>query len=375
MKFIQFLAILLAGSIVELSTGASAQEPGVLIDRESASNAPPDIAAWRIRYVTGGRDGVSQQETTGMILLPQDGGTERPRGIVVWTHGTWGVASKCAPSQSADFFAATPAVDAVRMGYVVIAPDYPGLGTDSVHPYLVGQPAAQSVIDAIRATRSVPEFQAGSRFIVWGESQGGHAALWTGMVASGLPDLELLGIAAGAPPTDLAANFRNAEDPNARAFLTALSAASWSRYYNLDLRVGKPRTPSIIRKLASNCISTNAMPRLGALLGMLTLRRDLKDYDFSTQPPWASIVRDNSVAPSFSVPLLIAQTEKDPLVSPGVTRAFAVKACRRGIPVRWIDLPGKDHATTARQSAIETLGWINERFDRKPPPNDCPTLR
>ncbi|MEZ5693626.1 MAG: alpha/beta fold hydrolase [Altererythrobacter sp.] len=358
-----------------LTTGLHAREAGEILVRQDIADAPSGMNAWRVRYVTGGRKGVPEQEATGVILAPLDRMAGPPRGIVAWTHGTWGVASKCAPSQSEKFFDLTPAIDAVRMGYVVVAPDYPGLGTDTVHPYLVGQPAAQSVLDIVRAARTLPDLRAGSQFVVWGESQGGHAALWTGMTAADAGDLELLGVAAGAPPTDLAANFRQASDANARAFLTALAADSWSRYYKLDLNVGKRRTPPIIRKLASNCIASGSMPRLGALLGMLTLRSDLKRYDFAAEAPWADIIRDNSAQPTLTVPLLIAQTGKDPLVAPAVTRNFASKACSRGLPVRWIDLPGKDHATTAKQSAAETLQWITDRFAGKAPPSDCGQLR
>ena len=373
------LLICLAGALAILvpSPGAAiaAQEPGAILAQEPMPDAPAGMMAWRIRYMTGGRDGVASQEATAAIMAPSDTADRAPRGVVAWTHGTWGVASKCAPSQGPRFFEATPAVSAVMMGYVVVAPDYPGLGTDSVHPYLIGQPTGQSVIDAVRAARAMPALNAGRRYVVWGESQGGHAALWTAMTASTAPELELIGVAAGAPPTDLAANFREASDPNARAYLTALTADSWSRYFDTPLDIGKRRTPGIIRKLASNCISSTAMPRLGALVGMIALRSDLKNDDFAARKPWSRIMAANSVSPSFSVPLLLAQTREDPLVSPQVTRTFARKACLRGLKVRWIDLPGKDHATTASQSAFATLQWIEDRFGGAPAPDDCGALR
>ncbi len=362
-------------ALLFLAPPVAAQEPGELIGRQEIANVPSGVGAWRVRYVTGGRNGVAEQEATGVILAPLDRMANAPRGIIAWTHGTWGVASKCAPSESEKFFALTPAINAVRMGYVVVAPDYPGLGTDKPHPYLVGRPAAQSVFDIVRATRAVPELRAGSRFVVWGESQGGHAALWTAMTAAENNDLELIGVAAGAPPTDLAANFRGASDANARTFLTALTADSWSRYFDLELDFGKRRSPAIIRKLAGNCIASSSMPRLGALIGMFALRSDLKHFDFASEAPWSEIIRKNSATPSFNVPLLIAQTEKDPLVAPSVTLSFASKACSRGMPVRWITLPGKDHATTAMQSATETLQWIDDRFAGQPAPSDCGHLK
>lgn len=352
-----------------------AQEAGTLIAREAMSQAPAGTLAWRIRYVTGGRSGVPPEEATAVVLGPAGSTSRLARGVVAWTHGTWGVASQCAPSLGERFFELTPAIRAAEMGYVVVAPDYPGLGTDRVHPYLVGRPTAQAVIDSVRAVQSITELNAGRRYVVWGESQGGHAALWTGALAASAPELQLLGVAAGAPPTDLAANFREASDPNARAFLTALTADSWSRYFNVPLNVGKARTPAIIRKLASNCVASAGSPKLGALLGMLALRSDLKSYDFAARRPWSGFMAANSVSPNLSVPLLIAQTREDPLVSPRVTRAYVRRACGRGVKVKWIDLPGKDHATTASQSAYATLQWIDDRFRGAAVPDDCARLR
>lgn len=126
-----------------------------------------------------------------------------------------------------------------------------------------------------------------------------------------------------------------------------------------------------MRRLAFRCIATGGTPRLGALLGIATLRRDLRRVDLATLPPWASSVAANSTAPVQGTPVLIAQTREDPLVAPAVTRAFARRLCANRVRVRWIDLPGKDHATTARQSAPQTLQWIADRFAGAPAPSDC----
>ena len=50
----------------------------------------------------------------------------------------------------------------------------------------------------------MPNTGASNRFAVWGHSQGGHAALYTGEVAARYaPDLKLVGVAAAAPATYL----------------------------------------------------------------------------------------------------------------------------------------------------------------------------
>ena len=102
-------------------------------------------------------------------------------------------------------------------GHPVARPDRKGwLGRDRNRLLLrrEGWPApipdrrGRSARDAhsVRAARQMSELTLDKRMVVWGYSQGGHAALWTGIVAPRYaPDLEILGVAAIAP----AANIKN----------------------------------------------------------------------------------------------------------------------------------------------------------------------
>jgi acetyl esterase/lipase len=366
-RFLFSLLLLLA------NVPADAQRAGTLISADPVAQAPAGMQAWRISYWTIDDRG-APLAVTGMVVAP-NGPAQAPRNVLAWTHGTWGVVSRCAPSLSPQFFQVTPAIQAVSRGYVVVAPDYPGLGSAPPHPYLVGTITAKSVLDAVRAARQIPAASAGNRFAVWGESQGGHAALWTGELARGYAgDLKLVGVAAAAPPTDLVANFNQASSADAKAFLTGYTAYSWSQYYGVPLVIGRRSTPALITKMAQKCITSNSTPGLMTLLGILQLKRDLKRTDFAATPPWSSFAVANSVAPVSSVPMLIAQTVADPLVSPPVTRQFARSLCARRVSVRWIDLSGGDHANTAKLSAAPTLQWIDDRFAGAAPPNDCGTI-
>jgi len=351
-------------------TPLHAQRTGTLVKAEIVANPPAGIRAWHIRYLTTD-DRAHPIAVTGMVMAPS-GRASGLRNVIAWTHGTSGVVETCALSTNPRFFDVTPAVEAVRRGYVVVAPDYPGLGSAMPHPYLVGTATARSVLDAVRAARAIPAAAAGDRFAVWGESQGGHAALWTGQLArDDAPELKLVGVAAAAPPTDLAGNFRQAADPNAKAMLSAYAAYSWSRYYGVPLSIGRKSTPGLITKMAHKCLNLDATPKLMTVLGILTLRRDLKGVDLPGLKPWSAYVAANSTSPVSSVPILIAQTGADPLVAPAVTRQFARKLCTNRVRVRWIDLPGKDHATTAKQSAAATLHWIDGRFAGAQASSDC----
>ena len=263
----------------------------------------------------------------------------------------------------------------VSQGFVVEAPDYPGLGSEMPHPYLVGHDTGRSVLDAVRAARSISGAASGSQFAVWGESQGGHAALWTGALArTYAPDLTLVGTAAAAPPTDLAANFREGSDANVRAMLTAFATFSWSQHFGVPMTTAFNRADGQIatRLAQNNCIELGKKPRIGTILGVAAIKRALRDKDITRIAPWSGYMRDNSVsAASVSGPLLIAQSVSDPVVAPLITKDFARQVCRGRQPVRYVPIPGGDHGNSARDSANATLAWIADRFAGTRAPSDC----
>jgi acetyl esterase/lipase len=370
------LAAILLALLSAFALPAAAQPQRYLISAQPMADAPPGVQAWRVQYWTTNGSG-TRFAVTGIVAAPMEAIPPRLRRVIAWTHGAWGVAEKCAPSLSPNFFEYSAGMDAVRSGYVVVAPDYIGLASPTMHPFLVGPDTANAVLDAVRAAREIPGAAAGNSFAVWGESQGGHAALWTAIAArSYAPDLTLVGTAAAAPPTDLAANLREGSDKNARALLLSFTLHSWSTLYGFPLDGVANRTDQgIIRRLAqNNCVSFNKKPKLGTILGILTIARATRSKDIAKIEPFGSFARANSVNPArVPGPLLIAQSSKDTIVAPAVTRRFAKAVCRRGTRIRWIDMTG-DHGASARDSAAETIGWITARFDGSPPPNDCRRL-
>ena len=86
------------------------------------------------------------------------------------------------------------------------------------------------------------------------ESLGAFSVLWAASEAPRYaPELQLLGVAAAAPPTDLKANLTGGTNAAVRAFLTAYTASSWERVYGLPLTtVVRSRTATLIHALAKN---------------------------------------------------------------------------------------------------------------------------
>jgi acetyl esterase/lipase len=76
---------------------------------------------------------------------------------------------RCAPSLALFIFQQIQGLrQLTEHGYIVVATDYPGLGTPQTHPYLVGVSEARAVLDSVRAARSMGGAQ--NRFAVWGHS-------------------------------------------------------------------------------------------------------------------------------------------------------------------------------------------------------------
>lgn len=343
--------------------------PGRLLDAKAMEGAPAGAKAWRIRYETTDLDG-DRAESTGVLLVPEGTAPPGGRDVVAWAHGTVGIDAACTPIRTLDQIPGL--ADMLARGWAVVATDYPGLGTRGPHAYLVGDAAAAAVLDSVRAARDFASAQAGHRFVVWGHSQGGHAALFSAeRQRAYAPELEMLGVAAVSPPTDLARNMQQA-DATVRAVLTAFTAQSWSKVYGADLSsIADRTTRGVIERATAGCEGDPFTA--AALLRALRLRVRLGGLDLSGRAPWDGLIARNSLAAldAVQVPLLLVQSNADKLVTTPVTQAFFERSCQRGVRARYLLLPDTGHATTAIASASAAIGWIAERFAGRPADSDC----
>jgi secretory lipase len=154
----------------------------------------------RVMYRGVGYDGATRA-VSGCVFVPF--GSAPPSGwpVVGYAHGTTGLAEHCAPSRVGLTRGEREHVSRwLAAGYAVAATDYEGLATAGPHPYLHGEAVADDVINFSRAARSLHD-RIGRTWLVAGFSQGGHAALFTGLVATRYaPELDFRGTIALAPP-------------------------------------------------------------------------------------------------------------------------------------------------------------------------------
>lgn len=348
-------------------------EPGRLLRAEDFSRGVPEGArGWRVLNTTTRGDG-SPAVASGLVVVPAG---EGPWPVVDWHHGTTGVAEHCAPSLSSEPFASGALLvlpDVLESGWALVATDYIGLGTQGPHPYLVGPDSAHAALDAVRAARELVDLE--DRTVAWGHSQGGGAALWSGALqADYAPDVELAGVAALAPATDLRGLVTGLEDVTGGSVLASFVAAAYAAEYD-DVtwrQYVRPGAEPVLRQMAERCLEPPGV--LVSVLTALALAAEptLLAADPAAGPFGARLAQNEPPPPP--VPVLLAQGEADTLITPAVQEGYVRRLCAQGATVDHRGYGGEDHLSlVAADSPLvpELLAWTAERFAGAPAPADC----
>ncbi|MDQ6932859.1 MAG: lipase family protein [Candidatus Eremiobacteraeota bacterium] len=347
----------------------AAGPPGSVISAAPMA-APSGASAWRIRYVSTGLDG-KQIEVTGVVIAPNSQSKSKP--VIGYAHGTLGIAKSCAPStRDPKFKYITGLREMIAHGFVIAATDYPGLGSTGPHPYLVGISEGRAVLDSVRAARRITGPSASARFIPWGYSQGGHAALFAGQLArSYAPELQMAGIAAGAPPTDLHETMRFHIGQNQNRLLAAYLLSSWSSVYHLPLeQLIDKRAALAVRLAARSCLGTTADTVL-AILHNAHLGTKFLNERMHKNPAWNRRFTENSPAVVKGAAYFVAQGLTDTIVPPNDTTAYVKRACLNGNRVAYARFPGLGHIAADADAAKSAAVWIAARFKGSPAASDC----
>jgi uncharacterized membrane protein HdeD (DUF308 family)/acetyl esterase/lipase len=352
------------------------EQPGSVLRAESFRRGIPDGAlAWRLLYTTT-RDEGMPAVASALVVAPE-GASDGPRDVIAWAHGTTGIDETCAPSVAEDPFGSGAffALDHVlEQGWVLVATDYVGLGTEGPHPYLIGEGQARSVLDAVRAARQLDDLALSERTVVWGHSQGGNAALWTGIRETDYAaDVGVVGVAALAPASDLVALAAGLETlPGGSIFATYMLDAYAATYE--DVRVDdyvEPGARVTFDELAGRCLAEPAV--FPSVLTSLSLGWSSFTTELSQGALGDRLVQ-NTPSGAIRAPLLVGQGDADPLVLPDVQAAFVQARCDAGEPVDFRTYPGRDHVgVVAADSPLipELVDWTRDRFDGLEPADTC----
>lgn len=340
--------------------------PGTTIRSETIPGYVGGATTYRVLYVTSDTHG-APTTSSGLVIVPDGPAPAGGRPVMAFTHGTIGVARRCAPSLlPGELYAAAIAGlgEMLAAGFVVSATDYAGLGSDATTGYLIGADEAHSTLDGVRAAVAMPEAQASSTFVVFGESQGGHAALFAGEdAASYAPELHLAGVAAAAPATNLRALFEANAGTTFGDVLAAYALRSWAQVYGARLHeIVAPQALPVIDRLAELCLQTPAQMLAVVPEAELLKIRFVESPPWETEP-WSTILADNTPgAVTIDAPVLIAQGAADPLVVPPVQRAFVDGWCASGQKIEYREYPGVGHLDAGHAAAHDVVEWSVARI-------------
>jgi Secretory lipase len=169
--------------------------PGALVRATPIAGLPllPDSRAWAVLYHSRDFDGRDVAVSEVVVTPGAAGAGGRP--VVVWGHGSVGLADRCAPSRGGVMGAFGRWLgDQLQQGQVVAATDYQGLGTPGPARSLIGLSAGRAVLDAARPARGLDAAGASGRVVLAGHSEGGHAVLWAAELArTYAPELQCSG--------------------------------------------------------------------------------------------------------------------------------------------------------------------------------------
>ena len=218
---------------------------------------------------------------------------------------------------------ALPALeDIVENGWVLVTTDYAGLGTKGPQPYLIGQGEARSVLDSVRAAKALDMEQAeldmAPETVVWGHSQGGQAALWTGGLApTYAPDVLISGVAAMAPASDAIGLVQNMPNIAGGSVFASYVAAAYADSYP-DVSFNDYITPvagTFVREMSTRCLSGPGV--LVSLINAIAIDKDRTIFNKDpTTGAMGERLRENTPVLPIPFPLFIAQGETDTLVVP-----------------------------------------------------------
>lgn len=356
---------------------------------------PSGFWTYRIAYRTE-RNTVNsaraEGETAAFLLVPEKPLAGAP--LIVFGHGTAGVAAKCAPSLQS---LAAPVIDhdfvpaLLRLagaGYTVIAPDFAGFAYGQPPGYFNAEDEAHAILDATRAAANVlPTPPTKVAFV--GHSQGGHAVVAAQAYASAYGHAgTLVGVAALAPVWNSLDAFAAATTPSA-GFMTstdvvAISFAMQYAYSAGELYGGAGHGVDVFatakQQAAKDAMFTGDCFDAALVQGLGATPSDFFDSTYvnnvggcalggacsdSLSTEWmARWLADRPALDPAGAPLLVVFGGKDAIVTPprqqcAIDRFTANLGSGATATVKYCNDPDAGHDDLVRTTDVDTvLQWI-----------------
>jgi len=354
--------------------------PGILLRQEplQAHQSIPS-AAENIRLLyssTNGLDGKTPVAVSGGLFLPQGEPPESGWPLILWSHGTVGIADVCAPSWTGYVpFHQEHLRRWLQSGYAIVASDYQGLGTSGTHPYLATRPEAFSNLDVIRAVQSA-DFPLSSEVVVAGQSQGAGAALATAGYASDYaPEIRLRGVVATGVPYFTPEALVAVQQARPRDVVDPMLG-----YNFLVLSLVEQLDPTFD---AADYVYESVQPTARAVQAVCNrdMRAKIEDlgltYDntFKRSPPLEQgFEKMQFPTLALSVPLYVGTGSNDRDTPPRMQARLVDAACEAGSNVSAHLYEGYDHLTVLNHSLVDSIPFVKAVFSGEELRGNCDSL-
>nr|WP_278987812.1 lipase family protein [Plesiomonas shigelloides] len=371
-KFITTISALLLTMSSQVHSTITENSKADSISTLATENGLSEAAhQYLLRYPSiSGVDGKTIREDTAAIFIPFGPTPEGGWPVVVWAHGTVGVATHCAPSINQRSERDKQYLNTwLSLGYAVVAPDYAGLGSSGLHHYLDAQGEAWSIIDGVKA--ALKKFPLKNEIILVGQSQGAHAAFATaGYQAQYAPELKIKAtIITGVPyfdrdiiATDIlkSSNDKNSGDPKIPYILYMyLSAADTNPSLTPETFFQEKAIP-LLMDARNQCITklNNQVMHAG-----ININNALK-------PEINSLLNsslDRIIYPTLKIehPVFIGIGSEDINVPTEIQKKFAERVQASGTEVDIHVYDGLDHSGTVNASLRDSIPFILKTTNSK----------
>lgn len=365
---------------IRLPADYSGEGPGTLrdaiklpvVDRRIMRVA--EMAA-RITYVSTSAVDGSLQNVTGTVFEPTGHAPEGGWPVIVFGHGSVGVGPDCAPSLSPTLNGGADSIRAMMsLGYVLVMPDYQGLGSkSSFHPYLDATTEGYNLIDAARAVHKLlPNIS--DKWVALGVSQGAQAS-WAANELNAKyssPDINLVGSVSVSPATDISgladlAMAGQLTPPQNVAMVLILTALK-KRHPDLNLDDYRRGSAQKNWAILGGCAYDSPDKRLEIAKALSP--DDLRPANQAAVDLLRTYLMQLSGLPRSpaSAPMLVLHGDADQLLPVAWTEQAVKRACEMGDVVASFIAVGRGHAEFDPTAALE---WIQKRFAGAPAESTC----
>lgn len=376
----------------------------VRVDLGSTTSSLPATAT-RLMYKTTDATG-APAAATGVYLEPTKRwlrGGDRP--LVSFAAGTQGQGDACAPSKTLEKGLVIDS-DAIAIGYeipqiysflargiAVVVTDYIGLGTtDRLHSYVNRLDSGHAVLDAARAALATPGASVTSESPIgfYGYSQGGGAvASAAELAATYAPELPVKGTFAGAPPADLGAVMKSADDTS----LTGVIGWALNGLLQYDEEFAaavepeiSPAGVGILGALSTGCIGDAILTSKTAFTSTsewTTTGETLHDL-YERIPEVAASVDEQRIGALVpNAPVQVLTGTRDDIVEHRQAKTLAADWCASGARVTYVpvvQLAGTggtalNHLTPAITRSSLSQQWLVDRLIGRSDIPNCGSLK